>query len=94
MRIGILQLHVRFYGCSSLKEKRSNLKPLLERIHRQFNVTTAEIEYQDMLQDAMIAVGVVNNNSAWIQSYLSGVVDWIEKYFPNAEMQDSKVEII
>ena len=94
MRIGILELHLYFSGCSSLKEKRSHLKPLLERVHRQFNVSTAEIDFQDIHDDAKIAIGVVNNNQAWIQSYLSGVVDWIEKYFPEAEIQDQRVEII
>jgi len=94
MRIGILELPVHYSGCSSLKEKRSMLKPLLERVHRQFNVSSAEIDYQDIHEDAMIAIGVVNNNQAWIQSYFGGVVDWIEKYFPDAEIQDQRVEII
>ena len=94
MRIGILKLHIHLDGCSSLKEKRSQIKPLLERLHRQFNVSTAEIDFQDLHQEALLAVSVINNNSAWIQSYLSGVIDWVEKYFPNAEIQDQQTEII
>jgi len=41
--IGTLTFHLHLPGCASLKEKRSRLKPLLARLHRQFNVSTAEM---------------------------------------------------
>ncbi|MBS3752567.1 MAG: DUF503 family protein, partial [Anaerolineales bacterium] len=31
MRIGLLTLHLRIPGCASLKEKRSQIKPLVAR---------------------------------------------------------------
>jgi uncharacterized protein len=92
--IGILTIHFHLHGCASLKEKRSLIKPLVDRLHRQFNVTVAEVDYQDIHQDAVIAVGLINNNTALIHSYMSGVLDWIEKYFPDLMIQDHSIEII
>lgn len=94
MRTGILTIHFHIAGCSSLKEKRSRIKPLQERLHRQFNITVAEVDFQDMHQDAVIAIGLINNNAALIQSYMSGVLDWIDKYFPDLTIQDQSIEII
>ncbi|OQY29775.1 MAG: hypothetical protein B6243_10930, partial [Anaerolineaceae bacterium 4572_5.2] len=39
MSLGLLTLHIQISGCSSLKEKRGRLKPLLARLHREFNVS-------------------------------------------------------
>jgi uncharacterized protein YlxP (DUF503 family) len=41
MSIGILTLEIQLPGCKSLKEKRSRLKPLIARLHREFNVSVA-----------------------------------------------------
>jgi uncharacterized protein len=89
-----MTIHFHLFGCSSLKEKRSLIKPLMERLHRQFNVSVAEADFQDIHQDALIAIGVVNNNPTFIHAYMSGVVDWIEKYFPDLSIEDQSVEII
>ncbi len=94
MRVAVLTIHFRLIGCTSLKEKRSRIKPLQERLHRQFNVTVAEVDYQDKHQDALIAIGLINNDVAFIQSYLSGVMDWIKKYFADLTIQEHSIEII
>ncbi|MCH7481016.1 MAG: DUF503 family protein, partial [Chloroflexi bacterium] len=39
MVVGILKLHIHLAGCSSLKEKRGRLKPLLTRLRREFNIS-------------------------------------------------------
>ncbi len=39
--IGILSIHLRLPGCASLKEKRGRLKPLLNQLHKKFNVSVA-----------------------------------------------------
>jgi uncharacterized protein YlxP (DUF503 family) len=46
MIIGILTLQVQIPGCKSLKEKRSRLKPLIARLHREFNISVSELAQQ------------------------------------------------
>jgi uncharacterized protein len=36
--IGQLTIYLHLPGCASLKEKRGRLKPLLARLHREFNL--------------------------------------------------------
>ena len=41
MSLGLLTLQIQLPGCSSLKEKRSRLKPLLARLHAELVATGA-----------------------------------------------------
>jgi hypothetical protein len=94
MSIGFLSLHVRLDGCASLKEKRSRLKPLLNRLHREFNVSVAEIDYHDAWQDALVACVLVSNDAAHTQRSLRQVVRWIETSWPDVSLVDDHLEML
>jgi uncharacterized protein YlxP (DUF503 family) len=86
-----LQLHLP--GCSSLKEKRSLLKPLLARLHREFNVAVAEVDLQDVWQSATLAIVAVSNEAPPVQSQLQHIVGWIERNRPEVEVVDAQFEL-
>lgn len=92
--IGLLTLHLHLPGCASLKEKRGRLKPLLARLHRQFNVSAAEMGLQDKWQEAIIACGMVGNDTSYLQSALETVRKWAEANWPDGDILDTKIEII
>ena len=62
MSIGILTLEIHLPGCMSLKEKRSRLKPLLARLHREFNISAAEVDRNDSWQETILACALVSND--------------------------------
>ena len=45
--LATLTIHLHLPACSSLKEKRGRIKPLMARLHREFNVSVAEMDLQD-----------------------------------------------
>jgi uncharacterized protein YlxP (DUF503 family) len=92
--VGLLTLHLHLPGVASLKEKRSRIKPLLSRLHRQFNLASAEMDRQDMWQEAVIACAMLGNDSAHLQSALETVRKWVLKNWPDGEVLDTKFEII
>jgi len=92
--IGILTLHLHLPGCASLKEKRGRLKPLLARLHRQFNVSAAELGLQDKWQEAVIACGMVNSDKAHIQRSLQAVIGWVEKNWPDVQVFEEYIELL
>ena len=94
MSLGLLTIHLQIPGCTSLKEKRGRLKPLLARLHREFNVSVAEVDHQDAWQDALIACAVVSNDSAHTQRSLQQVVHWIETNWLDLEVLDDQIELI
>jgi len=94
MAIGILTLHLQLPGCTSLKEKRSRLKPLITRLHREFNVSVAEIDFQDVWQDAMVGCVLVSNDPAHTQRSLQQVARWVETSWPDVSLVDDQIEML
>jgi uncharacterized protein YlxP (DUF503 family) len=92
--IGQLSLHLLLPGCASLKEKRGRLKPLLARLHRQFNISTAEMALQDKWQETIIACGMVGNDGAYLRSALETVRKWVEANWPDGDVLDTKIELL
>jgi uncharacterized protein YlxP (DUF503 family) len=93
MVVGILQITLRLPSVQSLKEKRSVLKPLLNRLRLKFNISVAEIEKQDKWQAAVVAVACVSGNSAQAHRLLEQVLDFVELEH-SCMIIDSHLEIL
>ncbi len=94
MHIGVLKIQLYLPGCSSLKEKRSIIKPLQERLRRVFNISVAEIDLHDIHQSALIALALVSNSSPIIQATFSDIERWIADHNKDLLIQDTQIEII
>lgn len=94
MKVGLLILQLHIPGCTSLKEKRSRLKPLLVRLHREFNVSAAEVDRQDAWQEAVVACALVSNETAHTQRALQKVVKWVEFSWPDVSVAGESIEIL
>lgn len=94
MSIGILTLQIQIPGCKSLKEKRSRLKPLLTRLHREFNISVAELDLQDRWDESTIGCVLVSNQSQFSQSSLQPIVHWLNKNWPDVILLDDHIEVI
>jgi uncharacterized protein YlxP (DUF503 family) len=92
--LGTLTIHLHLPTCASLKEKRGHLKPLLARLHREFNISVAEMGSQDKWQEAVIACVMINSNSIQIERSLQSVAKWVEANWPNGDVIDQKIEMI
>jgi len=94
MAIGVLRLHLHLPGCSSLKEKRGRLQPLMNKLRREFNLSVAEVDHQDVWRSAGIACALVSNDRRHLDSSLQRVAQWLEANWPDVEMVDDEIEII
>ena len=94
MAVGILKIEIYLPGCASLKEKRRRIKPLLARLRREFNISTAEINHQDVWQSAQLGFAMINNDSGRIHSKMTAVVGWVEKHWPDVTVMGETIEII
>jgi uncharacterized protein YlxP (DUF503 family) len=94
MPIGVLTLSIDIPGCQSLKDKRSRLKPLLARLHREFNISTAEMGAQDHWSKAVLACAMVNSDLTHIQRSLQAIPSWIEQNWPDIQITDEDIELI
>ncbi len=92
--IGILTIHLHLPACSSLKEKRGRILPLMARLRRKFNLSVAEMQLQDQWQDAVLGCAMVSNEAAHLQSALQTVGRWVEGNWPDGMVVDHRIELI
>jgi uncharacterized protein YlxP (DUF503 family) len=92
--LGLLTLHLSIPGCASLKEKRGRLKPLIHRLHREFNVSVAEMERQDKWQETVLACGMVGNDRVHLEQSLQAVRHWVVINWREGDVLDDSLEFM
>ena len=78
MVVKLLTLELLFPGCSSLKEKRFVLKSLKTRLRQRFNVSVAEVAYQDKWQRCTLAAVTVGSDNRSADDVCDRVVRFVE----------------
>ncbi len=94
MVIGVCTIKLYLPSVHSLKEKRSVLKSIVTRVSREFNVSIAEVDLQDMWQTAVLGISTVSNDAAYAHSVLEHVVKWIEVNRPDVQVLEFAVEML
>ena len=91
MHISALTLELHLPGCLSLKEKRGRIKPLLAGLHRQYNVSAAEVDRQDSHTECVVACVIVSSDGPHVDRVLAKLPGWIEHRFPDVMVVDQHV---
>jgi len=76
--VGTVLVELHIPQSTSLKAKRSVVNRIKQRLASKFNVSVAEVDYQDLWQRAAIGVAVVGGEKAVVESSLTKVVRLIE----------------
>lgn len=73
MVVGVIGWELEMVGCQSLKEKRSVLKSLKDRLHNRFNVSVAETGHHDLWQRAELTACAVSTGRRHLEEVLEQV---------------------
>jgi len=79
MIVGVLRLQVSVFEAMTLKDKRRVIKSLKDRIGNKYNVSIAEVDHNDSVRTSVLAVAMVANESRFVDSALSGIVEFVRK---------------
>jgi uncharacterized protein YlxP (DUF503 family) len=93
MLVGTLRVDLFLPDASSLKEKRYALQSLKTKIRNRFNVSVAEVDFQDKWQRAELGAACVSSDRKVIEGMLNGVLELIEKD-TRVEVTDRLIEIL
>lgn len=77
--IGVSRIVVEMSGNEELKEKRSAVAKIKDRIRAKYNVSIAEVGPQDVMDSAVVGLSVVSNDRDYVQSVLGGIPDFIDE---------------
>ncbi len=91
--IATLTIHLHLPTCASLKEKRGRIKPLIARLHREFNISAAETDLQDTWQETVITCAMVGNERGHLESALQNIARWVEGNWTDGDVIEQRVEV-
>ena len=75
MPVGLLTLELHIDHAQSLKDKRQVLRSLKDKLHRDFNVAVAELEYHEAWQRSVVGVVTLSNEEKHLREVLQKVLD-------------------
>ena len=94
MVVGILQVELAIAWATSLKDKRRVVKSLKDRLHREHQVSVAEVDGLDSMRTAMLGITMASNSVPHCQSTLDHIVDKLRNQRGDFELADQNVQIL
>lgn len=91
MVIGLATVECLIYEAHSLKDKRAVLKKIMTRLKNKFNLSVAEVDYQDVWQRTKIAIVVVTSVKQMTEREINGALKLIDS-FPEIERTITEIE--
>lgn len=73
MFVGIVRIELHLPASRSLKDKRSVVQGLKERIRHRFRASVAEVDHQDLWQRAALGVAVVSGDRRQVDEQLQSI---------------------
>jgi uncharacterized protein YlxP (DUF503 family) len=93
MVVGICRLSLHFGESRSLKSKRQGLRRLTDRLRAKFNAAVAEVSYQDSWQRSAIAISVVGNEGAHVETMIDKICAFVDQLYV-AQVLEREVELL
>lgn len=93
MVIGILQFELLIHGAESLKDKRRVVKSIKDRLHREHQVSVAEVGLLDSPRVARLALALVSGDGRHAGQTLDRITSWLRSR-PDAELGDCVREVL
>lgn len=94
MKVGILTIDLYFSQSSSLKQKRFFLQQIKDKLRSKFNISIAEVDFQDKWQRSILGISCINNNERLINSIFDKIIDFLETGKSGYEILNQQIEII
>jgi uncharacterized protein YlxP (DUF503 family) len=85
MTVATLRLDLRISNCSTPREKRRQMRTIMDKVHRSFNVSVAALDDDEDPAQAVLAVVAVARSRRDVRDLLDRVTDAVAVY-PRAEL--------
>lgn len=93
MIIGVLQIELLIEGSQSLKDKRSVVASLKDRLHREHQVSVAEVDSQDNHRAAVLGITMAATSVPHCQRTLDRLINKLKRG-RGFVLQDHNVQIL
>jgi len=77
--VGVLNLEIFIPASGSLKDKRMILNSIKDRLHKKFNVSVAETDYQDKWQRSQLSIAIVSDSHKHVEEVLNKIFQFLDQ---------------
>lgn len=85
------EIECKMYEGHSLKDKRSIVKRIINKLRQDFNVSVAELDYHDLWQRIKLGVVTISNERSHAEQVMQAVLKTIDSY-PELERTITNME--
>src|SRR4051812_27476727 len=93
MVVGILQFELLIHGAESLKDKRRVVLSVKDKLHREHQVSVAEVGLQDVMSAARLGLALVGSDGKHVGQVLDQITAKLRK-LTDAELGDVSREVL
>jgi uncharacterized protein YlxP (DUF503 family) len=93
MIIAVLTVDLYLPSSISLKDKRAILRRLKDRLANKFNISIAEVDYQDKWQRAQLGIAQVGNDYKFLEKSMNQILKIIDNN-DSAEVMEHLIEYL
>lgn len=93
MIVGILQFELLIHHAESLKDKRRVVQSVKDKLHREHQVSVAEVAHQENMRLAVLGLAMVGSDGKYIGDVLSSITNKL-RALHDAELGDVTREIL
>ena len=94
MHVGTARITLQLPENGSLKGKRRVINSLMARVRNKFNVSIAEVDFNDSWHTAGLGLTAVSNSSRHADEVITNVVNYIETTAEDAYVSDVDREVL
>lgn len=93
MVVGVLQFELMIHDAESLKDKRRVVRSVKDRLHREHQVSVAEVGALDLLDVAMMGLSLVGTDGRHVGQVLDRIVEKL-RGLHDAELGEVRREVM
>lgn len=79
MIVGVLTVDVAIFEARTLKDKRRVILSLKDRIRKRFNVSIAEVDFQDRPQRCQLGIATVSTETRGVHALFDKLVELVRR---------------
>ncbi len=91
--VAVAEVELHLPGARSLKDKRQDLRSLIERLRHRLAVLVVESDHQDLHQRAALAVSALATDAEAARGTVARALDVVHESFPGVVLDES-VEVV
>ena len=78
MVVGVLTIEILIFSGDSLKEKRFILRSMKDRLKKKFNISIAELNFQEKLRRSEIGIALIGNQMNFVENSLQKIFNYLD----------------